>query len=169
MNFAPSVNAQMTITNTTISNNGTGATGGGIFIRPTGTGSARVTLKNVRLQNNANDALRIDTTASTGTGATVMIEDSQFLSSVNGIIAVSPAATPAVSVMLTDSLIALNGTNGISASGAGTTLRVGNTTITANNNGVTIAGGATVNSYEDNRLDGNFANGVFTAPEILKK
>ena len=169
INFAPSGNSQMTITNTSVSNNGSGATGGGIFVRPTGTGSARVTLKNVRVHNNANDAMRIDTSASTGTGATAIIEDSQFLSSTNGIIAVSPGATPVVQVMLTDSLIALNGTTGLSASGAGTTIRVGNTTITANNNGVTIGGGAIVNTYLDNRLDGNFANGVFTAPEIPKK
>jgi hypothetical protein len=167
--FTPSGNSQMTIVNTTISNNGTGATGGGILVQPTGTGSARITLKDVRVHNNANHAMRIDTTGSTGSGISAMIEDSQFLSSANGISVVSPAATPSISVMLTDSLIALNGTAGIGASGAGTVLRVGNTTITANNNGVTLAGGAIVNTYEDNRLDGNAVNGAFTAPAILKK
>jgi hypothetical protein len=169
VDFQPAGNSQMTIINTTIAENGNAATGGGIRIQPTGTGSARVTLKNVRVQNNANDAIRIDTTGSTGQGATLMIEDSQVLSSVNGIIAVSPAATPAVSVMVVDTLIALHGTNGISASGLGTVVRVSDSTITANNNGVTIAGSAVVNTYKDNRLDGNFANGVFTAPEIPLK
>ena len=169
INFAPSGNSQMTVVNTSIANNGSGATGGGILVRPTGTGSARLTLQEVRLQNNANEALRIDTTGSTGSGATVMIERSQFLGSTNGITAATPAATPPVQVMLTDSLIALNGGSGINATGAGTVMRVGNTTITGNNVGVTIAAGATVNTYEDNRLDGNAANGVFTAPAIPKK
>jgi hypothetical protein len=169
INFAPSGNSQMTVVNTTISNNGSGATGGGIFVRPTGTGSARLTLRDVRLQNNANEALRVDTAGSTGGGATVLIERSQFLGSTNGITAATPAATPAVQVMLTDSMIALNGGSGINATGAGTVMRVGNTTITANNNGVTIAGGAIVNTYLDNRLDGNAANGAFTAPSIPKK
>jgi hypothetical protein len=169
VDFQPSGASQLTIINTTIANNGNGATGGGIRIQPTGTGSARVTLKNVRLQNNAGDGIRIDTTGSTGSGATLMIEDSQVLSSVNGIIAVSPGATPAVSVMVVDTLIALNGTAGISASGLGTTVRVSDSTITANNNGVTIAASAVVNTYLDNRLDGNAANGVFTAPQLQKK
>jgi hypothetical protein len=169
INFSPSVNAQLTVLNTTITENGTGATGGGILIRPTGTGSARATLQDVRVQNNANEALRVDTTGSTGSGATVMIVNSQFLSSSNGVSAVSPAATPTVQVMLTDSLVALNGGSGINASGAGTVVRVGNSTITANNVGVTIAASAIVNTYKDNRLDGNATNGVFTAPEIPLK
>jgi hypothetical protein len=169
IDFQPSGNSTLTVTNTTIGHNGSLATGGGIRIQPTGTGAARVVLKNVRLHSNANDALFIDTTGSTGQGASVMIEDSQFVSSVNGIRVVTPGATPAVQVMLTDSLIALNGQNGITATGLGTTIRVGNTTIAANNNGVTIAGSAVVNTYLDNRLDGNFANGAFTAPQIPKK
>jgi hypothetical protein len=169
VDFQPAGNSQLTIINTTIAENGSGATGGGIRIQPTGTGSARVTLQGVRVQNNANDALRIDTTGSTGTGVTVMIDNSQFLSSTNGINAVSPAATPTVQVMLTDSLIALNGGSGLITAGAGTVMRVGTSTIVANNNGVTIGAGSIVNTYKDNRLDGNFANGIFTAPEIPLK
>lgn len=169
IDFQPSGNSQMTVTNTTISQNGNGATGGGIRIQPTGTGSARVTLKNVRIHNNANDAIRADTTGSTGGGITLMIDDSQILASTNGINAVSPAATPAVQVLLTDSIVALHGGSGLISTGAGTVMRVSGSTITANNNGVTIGAGTSIHTFLDNILEGNAANGVFTLPQLNKK
>lgn len=169
VSFQPSGNSQLTITNSTIADNGSGASGGGVRIQPTGTGTARVTLQNVRIQNNANDAIRADTTGSTGGGLTLTITNSRVVSSANGINVVTAGATPSAQVMVTDSLIALIGANALVTAGSGSSMRVGNTTITANNVGINVGAGSTIASYGDNRLDGNATNGNFTSPVITKR
>jgi hypothetical protein len=171
ISFQPSAATQLYITNTTIAENGSGATGGGILIQPTGAGgSARVFLDNVRFSNNANNAFRIDTTGNTApAGIIVTIEDSTFTGSANGVVVNTPAATTSAAVMLNGSRVAYNTTTGILASGGTARLRVSDTTITGNGTGVNFGGGAIVNTYGNNRLDGNTTDGAFTAPPIPPK
>ncbi|HWT14109.1 MAG TPA: hypothetical protein VN231_15255 [Allosphingosinicella sp.] len=162
--IVPTTATQVTITNTTIADNGSAATGGGILITPSGAGSARVVLENVRLQNNANNQLRVDTTGSTG-GVTVVVENSQFIGGGAGISVNVPAATGNADLLINNARIALTGT-GIAANGTNARLRVGNSTITATSTGVSATGAATINSYGNNRLDGNGSNGAFTGAVI---
>jgi hypothetical protein len=168
VSFQPSGTTNLYITNTTITDNGSGGTGGGILIQPTGAGgTSRVVLRNVRVHNNANDALRIDTTGNTSPfGTTVTIAESTFAGSAQGIAVNVPAATTAVVVSLNDSIVANNTTSGITATGTNARLRVANTTIHGNGTGVVISGGANVNTYGNNRLDGNGSDGSFTLPAI---
>lgn len=174
ISFAPSGLSNLYLTNVTIANNGNGATGGGIQIQPTGAGgNARVVMQRVRLQNNANTGLRIDTTGNTNTtGISISIRDSEFVGNSIGIAAVTPAATNSVSIMLLDSTVANNtGGAGLISNGAGVLMRVGNTTITGNASGVTAVGGSTINTYGNNRLIGNPTvgaanNGAFTGAAI---
>ncbi len=164
--ITPSGATQVTIADTTIANNGTGSTGGGILIQPGAAGSARVTLRNVRVQNNANNQLRVDTTGSTGPGVSVFVENSHFLGGTNGISVNVPTSN--AQLMITDSLIALATGTGITATGGAAVLRVSDTSITANATGVTAAGGAIINTYGNNRNDGNGAPGSFTLPAIAE-
>ncbi len=166
VSFQPSTATQLFITRTTIANNGSGATGGGILVQPTGTGSARVVLRDVLLQNNANNALRVDTTGNTGPGVSVFVERSQFMSSTNGISVNVPSSN--AQLMIDSSLIGLNSGTGITVTGATAIARVSNTTITGNATGVTAAGGATINTYGNNRNDGNGAPGAFTLPALAE-
>ena len=167
--ITPSGATQVTITNTTIANNGSGATGGGILIQPTGAGgSARVVLRNVRVQNNANNQLRVDTTGNTGAGVSLFVENSQFVGGTNGIQIAQPAATTSVSSVIVDSFIALCSGTGLDVNGGSSTIvRVGNTTITGCGTGVDVGGG-TINTYGNNRNRGNGANGAFTLPAIAE-
>ena len=164
----PAAGLQLTVANTTIADNGVAGapgTGGGMLIQPTGAGgNARVSLRNVLLQSNGNNQLRVDMTGSTGSGVTVDVQNSEFTGGTNGISVNQPSSN--VSMMITDSLIQLASGTGITASGAQTRLRVGNTTITANATGVTAAGSAIINTYGNNRNDGNGAPGAFTLPAI---
>jgi hypothetical protein len=165
VSFQPASATQLFITRTTIANNGNGATGGGILVQPTGAaGSGRVVLRDVLLQNNANNALRVDTTGNSGPGVSVFIERSQFMSSTNGISVNVPSSN--AQLMINESLIGLNSGTGITVTGAAATARVSNTTITGNATGVTAAGGATINTYGNNRNDGNGAPGAFTLPAL---
>ncbi len=156
ISFQPSGASQLFLNNVTITQNGSGTTGGGILIQPTGaSGSARVILRDVRIFNNANVGLRIDSTGnSNATGISVAVENTQISGNATGIAAVSAGTNP-LGIMVVDSTIANNSGAGIIGNGTGVTMRVGNTTIAGNGSGVTAAGSSNVSSYGDNRLIGN--------------
>jgi hypothetical protein len=156
VSFQPGGAAKLYISNSTIADNGNGSSGGGIVIQPTGGGSARAVLKNVRVHNNANIGIRVDTTGNTG-GASVTIDDSVIAGSDGGVAVI--ADTAAIRTMVTDSVIANNGKYGLGASGDGSTVYVGGTTITGNALGVAAEKGSNIVSYGDNRVDGNPASG----------
>ena len=143
ISFTPSnAGAELHVNNVTISENGNGATGGGIVIQPTGSGSAFVTLRDIRVRNNANNAIRIDSTGNTGIRAVVTIENADVTGNGNGINVIAAAGTAPTSVMISDSSITANGT-GVTANGGLATVRVGDSVITGN-----ITGVSAINSGE---------------------
>ena len=165
VSVAPTGPAELYITNTIIAENGNAATGGGIEIKPGVGGSVLAVLRNVRSHNNANNGLRGDSTSG---AVTIVVEDSSISGNANGVVAAGGPSS--LRVMLNGSTVANNSGIGVLASGATSLMRVGDTTITGNATGLSFGGGATVNSYGDNRLDGNTtADGAFTAPVIPKK
>jgi hypothetical protein len=171
ISFQPSGVAQLYVHNTTIANNGNGATGGGILVQPTGAGNAKVELRDVRVIDNANHGIRFDTTGNPGpTGTVVTVVDSQITgNSANGITVIQPGGVP-TTMMVANTTVSHNVAFGISATGAGTaTVRVSGSVITGNvNAGIQTGGGGTVRSYGDNLLDGN-ANPSSFSPGILPK
>lgn len=168
--FAPGTAAELYVVDSTVANNGSATTGGGIVIRPTAGGSAKVDLRNVRVQNNQNFGVLFDTATTTaGGGLLGSLDNVEISGGTQGLVVSTPPATTAAQVMLANASVTNNTTNGISASGSAARVRVGNTTITGNGTGVIAAGGGIVFSYGDNRLDANTADGLFQAPAIPKK
>jgi len=157
---SPTGAANLFISDSIIADNGDGITGGGIQLQPGVGGSIKAVLRNVQLHHNPNSALRID---STNGAVSLAIENSSISGSSLGLNL--PGGAQAQNITVTNSLITFN-TTGISASGAATRVRVGNTTITANGTGVSVGGGAIVNTYNDNRLDGNGVDGAFSQPPL---
>ena len=169
LRIAPAGVLQLTVSNTTISDNGSGANGGGILIQPTLSGSARVTLRDVLVQNNANSQIRVDTTGNSGagTGISLFVDDSQILGGTNGISLNQPAGTATITSMVVDSFIALCSGSGLLTAGSNTVrMRVSDTTITACGTGVTQGVNTIINTYGNNRTDGNGMPGVFTLPAL---
>lgn len=151
------------ILDSSIHDNGTGTTGSGIEVRPSGAASVKLTLRNVRLDNNAGNGLRIDSTAATGMGVRASIEGSQFSGNSQGIAVVSGPGTAGTSVVVIDrSSVANNGNFGIIANGGAVSVFVGNSMITGNGIGVNPVGASSIASYGDNRMDGNGDRGIFT-------
>jgi len=173
VSFAPTGASRLFITNTIIANNGNAATGGGILIQPAaGAGaSARVQLRNVRIDDNANNGIRIDSTGNTSPiGTFVVIENSQISgNTANGIQMLAPAGASGVRVMLNGSTVSNNTLVGLLGDGISGRMRVGNTTITNNGTGVSLLNSSVINTYENNRLDQNGVDGAFTAPPILEE
>jgi len=168
VSFIPSSNAELFITDTIIADNGSSGGGGGIEVKPTGTGSAKVTLTNVQVENNFNSSVRVDTTGSTGAGVQLAITDSNFTGSGVGLAFIA-SGTPVITGALTGNTIANNTGVGIITNGANVTMRAGGNTIANNVTGVLAAGSSTLQSFGDNAFAGNTADGTFTGAVVLKK
>ena len=137
--------AKLFMNNVVVAENGSLGTGGGIELKPAVGGSLMAVLTNVRIRDNANVGLRID---STNGAVTAVVEESDISGNATGI---GIVATQIVNGMLIDSIVSNNTSAGIVGNGPAF-LRVGNTTITGNASGVTAAGGAQLLSYGNNRL-----------------
>lgn len=163
--FAPGAAAELYVFDSTIAdnggNNGTGY-GSGIEVAPTAGGSAKVVLRNVEIVNNGNNGLRLNTTSTTAAaGINASLDQVEISGSAQGMIAFSPNGTAAVA-MATNSSFSGNTGFGILTAGAGARVRVGSSIITGNATGVQ----GTVNTYGNNQLGGNTADGTFVSPKL---
>jgi hypothetical protein len=148
----PSTTSQLFVTDTIIRNN-PGTTGGGIALTPIAPATLVATIERVRMQRNrfgvrAEDGTRVTVRDSVATG-----------NSTNGYVAFS-AGLPATMVV-ESSLASDNTNNGVSAIGAAATLRLSNVVVTGNGTGLNASGGA-IESFGNNRVVGNGANGAPT-------
>ena len=169
--FAPGGAARLVMNNVTVANSGTGATGGGIRVQPTGAaGNARVTLTNVRLVGNAGDAVRIDSTGNTLASRNELdIQDSVIAGGSGGVNVVTAAGTAQAFANVNNTLIFNNTGVALSVSGtANSLIRAGGNTITSNGFGTSISGGGLIQSYGDNKTDGNSNPATFSAPALIK-
>jgi hypothetical protein len=171
VSYQPSGASELYISDTTIAENGNAATGGGILIQPTGAGgTTHVYLNNVRVNNNANHGLSINTTGATNAnGTTVVVTNSTFSGNATGASITHGVGTQTVVVTILDSVFTGNTTMGIASTGTSAFVRVGNSTITGNQAGVSAVGGSTMQTYGNNRLLSNPSvgggnDGVFSGP-----
>ena len=153
--------SELYMTNVTVAENGNAATGGGIVIAPGIGGSVQVTMKHMKVRNNANNGIRLDTTNGQ---ISAVIDESDISGNATGISILAPVN--AVQAILTRSIVAQNSTLGILVDGPVGTLRVGNTTVTGNTMGINRLNGGQLLTYGDNRVIGNpnsgaANNGVF--------
>jgi hypothetical protein len=170
VSFQPNATSRLFISRTTISNNGNGATGGGILIQPTGgSGNARVTLHDVNVVNNANNAISVNTTgAFSGLGVSVDIVDSRLVGSTNGLLVTTPVGATFARVNIAGSAV-IHNNNGLSVSGSNALIRASGNLISNNGFGMTFAGGGQIFGYGDNVTDGNQNPSTFTAGSPLGK
>jgi hypothetical protein len=168
ISFAPSGASQLFVNHTVVAENGNGATGGGIVIQPTGSGSAKVTLVDVSAENNANINLMVDASSSNSpAGINVLADNSRFSGSGIGVEMKTAVGSSGGRIQLTNVTV-FNNNTGLLADGGIAGMRVGNSTINANNTGLAVLNGGTLNTYGDNRVDGNVSDGSFTLPALGK-
>ena len=153
INFTPNGAGKLFVTDSRISENGSGAGGGGIFVKPTAGGSAQAVITRTTLYNN-NIGIRSDGSSST-TGVAVTISDTRVSGNANGgIVVFSQGGSAPTKVWVDRSVSSSNGT-GINANGAAATLRIGYSVVTGNATGVTIPNGATATSLGTNQINDN--------------
>lgn len=157
INFAPSGNSELYVADSYITDNGGTGNTAGILVRPTGAGTANVTINRTQVENNT---IGIKFEAG-GTGAVVgLVRDSLSAgNSGNGIMA-STGATPAVTVMIDNTASSSNAGVGINATGSGATVRIGRSTVTNNVTGVSSISSGVLRTYQTNQINGNLSDGT---------
>jgi len=138
---------------------GNGTTGGaGVLVVPTGTGSADVSIRNSNLAGNVN-GVRADSTSTTGTIDVVITNSAVSHGTGFGVTAIAP--TTAVRVMFQGVTVDHND-QGVRSVGAQAVIRLGSSVITANNFGLQTASSGQIQSYSNNQINGNTADGGVT-------
>lgn len=148
----------LTVTRTTLFGNGNGSTGAGIRVVPGAGGSAKASITHVIADHNTN-GMQADATSG---GVNFAIDESvAFGNTLAGLTGTASGASTSANLMVLHSSFAQNGTGIQNAAGL-VTIRVGQSEITGNANGVT----GSVLSYSTNQLDGNTTDGTLTATAL---
>jgi hypothetical protein len=152
--FAPpdGVSAKLEVSDSVISDNGSFG-GGGIVIETTGSGSARVSLARVHVENNTNG---VTASSLLGTGSVIVqVRDSMVAgNSLNGIIALTVLGSSTVAITVDRTASVLNNF-GVAARGAGTFVILGDSTVASNVIGLAASDDGVITSYKNNRLEGD--------------
>jgi hypothetical protein len=158
----PSTAASVVVSNTVITNNGTGSTGGGVLIQPTGAGgTVRATFNNVQIVNNIGDGVRVDTTGNTGSGVAVTLEDVRISGGARAVSVNTPGGAAGAAILINDSVVSNASVAGLQTTGANAVIRASDTSIIGNGTGVNAISGV-IATFGNNRLVGNSAKGAFT-------
>jgi hypothetical protein len=150
ISFEPTGKSELFVKDSTIRENGLT----GILVQPAAGGTARATIDHCKLDGNASGL------AVWNDSKVVMRDSSASSNTVSGVVLVAgAAASPEANIA--SCLINYNAANGISSAGNKTKVRLSGSTVTGNDNGLLSAFGGTIDSFGDNKVDGNFSmNGV---------
>ncbi len=146
----PATATTVTLRDVTIQSSGTGVT-----MLPSAGGSLSVTLDNVRMSGNGTGI------AATGPGVLTMRGGSIVSSTGSGVTASGGANS--VTVSLQGVTIADSINNGVLSQNAGAIVRLTDSEITGNAQGLLATGGGQILSFGDNRVIGNVVNGTPTS------
>jgi hypothetical protein len=168
INFQPSANAQLFVQNSLILDNGSSANAatGGIRIGPASNVTVKATISDSQVANNINTGIRLDSAGLTGVGIFTSVDSSEIVNNGTGFFIKTPPGTGTANLTINHSSIVQNANIGVSIAGPSTAM-VGDTTITANGIGLSLASSGVAYSYGDNRLNGNGTDGAFSS--ILPK
>ena len=164
--FRPNGPGKLVVTDTAVVNNGSGAAGAGILVKPQAGGSARVHLERVSAQGNV-FGIVADGTGSTA-GINMTVADS--VSSGNtqdGIIAVTPGGGAPIGIYVKNTK-STNNAIGIRSIGPNVTVRVDGSSAIGNGTGLSFSGGGALLSAGNNMVEANGSNGAFSGSVALK-
>lgn len=153
-----STTARFWLRNSQISDNNTGGTGGGVFIKPALGASVLASIENTRLDRNLFGLRAEDRSVVTVSGSVAAANNN------NGFHAVS-ATDPAV-ITLEDTVVSSHGSFGVLTNGGLARVQLSNTTVTGNGTGLAPSNGSIV-SFGNNRILGNTTDGApsLTVPQ----
>jgi hypothetical protein len=158
-----SLSPKIHIVNSNITGNGSATNGAGLQISPTGSGGAIVTVINSTFSNNS-IGVRADSAATTGTINVTVADTTAAGAPYHGFVALG--SNGAVRMMLNNVVAANNAGEGVRSVGANAVTRIGSSVVTANGTGLVASSGGVIQSYGNNQINGNTADGTAT-PIVL--
>jgi len=159
--YAPTGAGELYVSDTTVSRPTVPAQGGGILIRPTGSGSAKAVLDSVNVEDNATEGVRIDGRFTTGSNS-LTIRNSTIAGGSGFGAAVYDSGNGVSTMTIDGSTIADNATFGVVASGSNATARLVNSVVSGNARGLIATTSGSIISQGGNMVAGNTVNGAFT-------
>lgn len=156
--------ANVHVINSNISGNGTGTTGAGIQIAPSGTGGAKVTITNSVFSSNV-VGVRADSASTSGVIWVTATDTTVAGAPYHGFVALGTGGQ--VRMMLNRVVSANNLGEGLRSAGANAAIRIGSSVVTGNGTGLAAASSGQILSYENNQINGNMADGSATAAAAL--
>ncbi|ETA72739.1 MULTISPECIES: right-handed parallel beta-helix repeat-containing protein [Mesorhizobium] len=159
--FLPNGASELYISNTRIAE----AAGGAILIKTTGAVGINAILSRVELTNSANGIL-VDGTGNTSAMNMALTDSLVSGNTGNGVAVKSVAAASSVRATIVNTTISSNAgigvnANGAAASGAGSAIPfLGASTVFGNVTGVSNTGSGAVQSFKNNMISGNVADGT---------
>jgi len=150
IDFEPDSLARLMVHDTTIMQAG----GAGILVKPTATGTARVSINNSMIARNAN-GIRVEDRSNVS-----VFRSSVVNNTTDGVLSFSGAAA-GTTVLVDQSEISHNSGAGLHTTGGAAVLRAGNNLISGNGTGVSPTAGELC-TFQNNQLSGNTSNGAFT-------
>ena len=151
--------SQLVVTDTVLSNNGSGTSGGGILVKPASGVTAQVTLNRVTAAKNSHGIIADGTGGGSIRGA---VRDSVVSANANNGITVTTAGSGSA-VLAVENTTVTGNNFGLVSGGASSGMLVGQSSIVLNNTGLFPTGGGALLSYKNNNVNGNTtADGTFT-------
>lgn len=148
--------AELHVTGTRITGNGTGTNGAGIQIAPSGSGSARVTINDSILSNNV-VGIRADSAGTSGQVHVTVTNSTAAGAPYHGFVALGAGGQ--VRMMLNQVVSTNNLGEGVRSVGANAAIRIGSSVVAANGTGLVASGGGQILSYGNNQVNGNTSDG----------
>ena len=143
-----------------IADNGNSTTGGNIVVAPSGNPVVNVSLERV-LMNHGGVGLRAD--GSNALPLRVEVADSVASGNIyNGFTAA--ASTGKVTMMLKHVVASNNANIGVAAIGANAKVMIGDSVVSGNTTGVSVSGGGTLQSFQNNQIKLNGTDGTPLSP-----
>jgi hypothetical protein len=156
--FEPLANAQLSVTNTIISNNGYGGgITGGIYIVPDSGVTATVSINRSEINGNTFGIVGDGTS-----GGVVKGTISDSVVSGNGEDGVAAISSGSPVWLLVDQTKVAGNAFGLAAGGSGAEILARYSSVFDNTTGLHTSGGGTLYSYGTNSINGNSTNGAFT-------
>jgi hypothetical protein len=150
--FAPGAAAKLFVVNTNMTGNGTGATGGGIVVQPSGAGNVHAVISKSALSSNS---MGISAVGSGTTGG-VFVTVSDTVSANNSQNGIQAVTTSGITTLMVDRSTVMGNAIGLRVDGSLATIRFSNSVVTANATGLSAANSGSLLTYTStNDVNGN--------------
>jgi hypothetical protein len=165
--FGAQIPGELYVSDTVLIHNGSATDGGGVLIVPINAVPIKVVINRVEASNNFS-GIKADGGPVQASGSIMNINARDSVvagNTTNGIVATAPAGRGTIRMTLDRVTSANNGANvptsgGVVSDGANSFLRITNSTITGNVNGLSASNGGTLTSFGNNNVIDNAVDGM---------